>query len=416
MTKRQKTWLRNGVRLGVCALAVWIVSRSITLSDRVMLRDPPGGALEGRVTAEAEDFVELELADGSTRRIDATNIARGEDDERRISYGLITAWNESRGGFLLLSLGVFLGVPFLQAARIKWLLAAQDIPIGLWESIKVTFAGNFLNFAAPLGATGGDVFKAYYFSLHTTHKTEAVTSVFLDRIIGLGSLVLVVAVFALLAPADSALSDFRAFTLGFLALAVVGVLAYPSPRLRAWFLRPRLVARIPMGDQIRRIDRTARALLAKPVVLLGAVGYTILLQGVAMASYCVVAVAMNMAITFPDVPEYYAYYATGAIVQALPGPPQGLGTVELVYSFFFKPFGSPSQIVCMALAIRVIALVASMPGLLVTLTGAYKPPDEAALHETELLSSDADERLPERKATVSGGTDPAALSAHSSTR
>lgn len=389
MTKRQKTWLRNGIRGAVCVLAVWLVSKSITLRDHVELNDPPGRALEGRIT-ESQGFVEVELSDGTVERIQESRVARDEKGDRLLSYGLITAWDQSEGVFLLLSFSVFMIVPFLQAIRIKWLFRAQDIPIGLWESIKVTFAGNFLNFAAPLGATGGDVFKAYYFSLHTTRRTEAVTTVFLDRAIGLGSLVLVVAVIALLSPAGSKLADFRGYTLGFLAIGVVGGVAYLSPGLRSLLLRPSLVERLPMRDQIRRIDSATRRLIAHRKIVIGAVGCAILLQGVAMASYCIVARAMNMSITAADVPEYYAFFATGAIVQSLPGPPQGLGTVELVYSIFFKPYGSASQIVCMALAIRVLALVASLPGAVVALTGAYKPPDAEALQQSDIQPASAD--------------------------
>ncbi len=410
MTKRQKRWLRNGIRGTVCVLAVWLVSTSITLRDHVELNDPPGRVLEGRIT-ESAGIVEVELPDGTVERIQESRIARDEKGERLLSYGLITAWDQSEGVFLLLSLSIFMTVPFLQAIRIKWLLRAQDIPIGLWESIKVTFAGNFLNFAAPLGATGGDVFKAYYFSLHTTHKTEAVTSVFLDRMIGLGSLVLVVAVMALLSPAGSKLADFRGYTLGFLAIGFVGGVAYLSPGLRALLLRPSLVERVPMRDQMRRIDCTARGLIAHRTILIGAVGCAILLQAVAMASYCIVARAMNMSITLPDVPQYYAFYATGAIVQSLPGPPQGLGTVEAVYSIFFKPYGSASQIVCMALAIRVLALVASLPGAVVALTGAYKPPDAKTLEQSEILPASGDGPEDDNVAPPRGESPATALSA-----
>ena len=59
----------------------------------------------------------------------------------------------------------------------------------------------------------------------------------------------------------------------------------------------------------------------------------------------------------------------------------------MVYSFFFKQYGSASQIVCMALAIRLLALVASLPGAVVALTGSYKPPDAEALEQSDILAT-----------------------------
>jgi uncharacterized membrane protein YbhN (UPF0104 family) len=107
------------------------------------------------------------------------------------------------------------------------------------------------------------------------------------------------------------------------------------------------------------------------------VAITVLLQALSMGSYFTVAVAFGMDADAGNVLEYYAYFAAGAVVQSLPGPPQGLGTVELAYRYLFAPYGSPSQIVCMALFIRIVHLVCALPGAMITLTGSYKP---RALH------------------------------------
>jgi hypothetical protein len=92
-----------------------------------------------------------------------------------------------------------------------------------------------------------------------------------------------------------------------------------------------------------------------------------------MSAYFCVAVAVGLDRAAEHVFEFLAYFYSGVVIQALPGPPQGLGTVELAYRFFFAPFGSPSQILCMAFAIRVVVLLISLPGLIVTATGSYRP-------------------------------------------
>ena len=133
------------------------------------------------------------------------------------------------------------------------------------------------------------------------------------------------------------------------------------------------LSRLSIFHHIQRIDNAATTLARHKGTLLWCVFLTVLLQGIAMAAYFTVAIALALAANAGNALEFATYFYTGTLIQALPGPPQGLGTVELAYRYFFAPFGSASQIVCMALAIRLVVLTGSLPGLLVTVTGAYKP-------------------------------------------
>ena len=99
----------------------------------------------------------------------------------------------------VLALATFIPVPLLQSLRLVWMLRVQDIRIGYWLAVKLSFAGNLLNFVV-LGSIGGDLYKAYYLTKHTLHKTEAVTTIFVDRLVGLTSLILLVGVVTLPPP------------------------------------------------------------------------------------------------------------------------------------------------------------------------------------------------------------------------
>jgi len=129
---------------------------------------------------------------------------------------------------------------------------------------------------------------------------------------------------------------------------------------------------------VSRVDQAVRTVASRGGVLFASLLLTVLLQMLALASYFVVAIALTMKADAGNMLEYVAYFYTGALVQSLPGPPQGLGTVELAYRYFFAPYGSASQIVCMAFAIRLVGLICALPGLFVTLTGSYKPREMAA--------------------------------------
>lgn len=377
MIKRPRKLLVDTLRVGICVAALWFVVRGVTLRDRVVLRN--GTVVDG-VVLDEHDPVRIELRGGQSSVLPLEQIATDDAGVPRISYGLVSAWRRSNKALLLLAIVVYFPLVLPLAQRFRILLRAQSIDLSLRESVRLTFAGNFLNFTTPLGSNAGDVFKAYFASLHTHRKTEAVTTVLLDRVIGLGTLVVVAATITAFAPADSRLAQLRPYMLTLLVAGIVGAGLYFSPFSKKISVPARLREN-PAVLQISRMDQAVRILARHGWTLAASVLLTIVLQLLALGSYFVAAIALSMKTSVDLIPEYFAYFYMGAMIQALPGPPQGLGTVELAYRHFFAPFGSPSQIICLAFAIRLIALACSLPGLLVTLTGSYKPKDELTRFE-----------------------------------
>lgn len=374
---RRKRWISHLIRVSICVLALWFVVRGVSWNDRVWVRATGDGAasemLAGRIAKEEKEKIEFVSISGETRVIPSSDIAADAKGTPRIEYGLRSSLENSNKSGLWLALAIQFPVAVLLGVRLRWLLLAQSIRISLWDGVKMSYAGNFLNFAAPLGSNAGDVFKAFFVSLHTHRKTEAMTTIALDRALGLGTLILVVALITLFSPGGNPLAAFRNHMLLLLALGLAGVIVYASswPRkLIPGSLKGRESA---LFDQVRRIDRAALDLLRKPAIVLAAVGLTVALQVLAIGSYVIAAHAMGLSVQPGNVHEFFAYYYLGAVVQSLPGPPQGLGTVELAYRYFFSPYGSVSQILCMAFVIRLLVLVCALPGALVAMTGAYRP-------------------------------------------
>lgn len=377
MAKTSSKVLSNILRLAICVAALWFVLRGVKINDRVILK--AGGQQLAGTVVDLGDRISIQLSDGSTRIVTMNEMALDEQGKARIEYGLRTAWRNSQGIYLLFAVSIYFPIIFLQALRLQWLLRAQTVRLTFWECVKLSVAGNFLNFATPLGSNAGDVFKAVVVTKHTSRKTEAAATIVLDRVVGLGTLLLCVGAIIAFCPSEGRLGELRPFVFTFVVVGLVGVALYLSP-----FLRPAARAIVPrdwlersadsaLMEHARRIDRAARELARRKAILFGAVLLTVALQIMAMTSYFSVAAALRLDTQLGNMLEYYAYFYTGTVIQALPGPPQGLGTVELAYRYFFAPFGSVSQIVCMAFMIRLMVLVCALPGLLVTLTGSYKP-------------------------------------------
>ena len=82
---------------------------------------------------------------------------------------------------LLVGLALLFGV-----VRWRIVLAAQGLHLPLGRATRISFVAQFFN-SFLLGSTGGDLIKAYYAARETHHKkTEAVTTVFVDRLVGCG--------------------------------------------------------------------------------------------------------------------------------------------------------------------------------------------------------------------------------------
>ena len=123
--------------------------------------------------------------------------------------------------------------------------------------LVLTMVGAFYNTFMP-GSTGGDVLKAYYASKHTTHRTRAVLSVIIDRVIGLLALIIMGGVMASIQywrsplPDDPVTRACRRVAIGsaLILLAVIGgMLIFFTPALRRLLGVDYLLARLPMwGD------------------------------------------------------------------------------------------------------------------------------------------------------------------------
>ena len=76
--------------------------------------------------------------------------------------------------------------------RLKLIIQAQELKVTFFEAINLTFIGYFFNNFLPT-AIGGDFVKAYYVSKKTKNVTASYASVFMDRFLGLLTMMLMAA-------------------------------------------------------------------------------------------------------------------------------------------------------------------------------------------------------------------------------
>jgi len=368
-----RRWLLPVLRYGLCAAALIFLYFTVSWHDHVRLQD--GSKL--RLLAQREDAFVV-LHEGREQLLPPDAVQRvGPDQLPAIEYGIRGVVLASDWRLALLAIVIFAPVPFLCAFRLVWMLAIQEVRLSLWNSVKFSFAGNFFNFALP-GTTGGDLVKAYYVSRYTHRKTEAVTTVFLDRVVGLLGLMIVASSTFVLAWSrigwDPAYRNRLAAGMAFVWLGLLaGCLVVFSRRLRHAVGLPQLAARLPAAEQLLRIGRTTVAMRQRKGLVLLSLLATISLQLLVVVSAYVMSLALGMRGGFA---LYFVCVPIGFLIAAVPiAPPQAIGVMEWAYIIFFAHGGlnPKSAAFAFALANRVIQLVWSLPGVLVPLLGLHLP-------------------------------------------
>lgn len=382
------------LKLAFCAAAVWYLSDKVTFYDYVRLRTTPEQPV--RLLSESESS--LVVTDGSTGQITiprselATKdqLAKGQRDvERGIRYLATTA----NGQWAALAF-IFLGPTTLVLAwRLQLLLATQDIAISFRDSLLLTFAGNFFNFAMP-GTTGGDIYKAYHIARITHKRTEGITVVLLDRVIGLVSFLLLAAG-TILALWRTDLIGFYGRWVGYLTLAFfVAAGIFFSRRVRQRIRFDELLIKLPFGDKLKRIDDTAfsfrfhRGSAALALVTTIASHFMI----ISSMYFAARSLGINRSSIHSDTHLYWAVMlasVVGFLLAAVPISIQGFGLLEAVFYKVLVDGGwaTGSQMLALTLGFRLIQIAWSLPGVIVPWLGFARPAGQVLRSEGEPSTS-----------------------------
>jgi uncharacterized protein (TIRG00374 family) len=204
----------------------------------------------------------------------------------------------------------------------------------LRESSSLTFVGYFFNNFLPT-SVGGDIVKAMCASRVTGQAVKSVTSVFLDRIFGLFTFVLIPSVSLLffLKQIDNPVVPVVIYSLLALSLLSFLVLFNKKAAGRLDFLR-RLVERFHWGEKVKQVYEGLHNFKRHKIVVAQAMLLSILGQSV---SICVL---FLMAVGLGSRPHILYFFMLVPVVQLLSMLPSinGLGVREWGYVYFLSPY------------------------------------------------------------------------------
>jgi uncharacterized protein (TIRG00374 family) len=310
--------------------------------------------------------------------------------------------------FLLAAVMVFPVVFLITGYRWWALLNALEIRMTRARAFKINMVGAFYNTFMP-GSTGGDLLKAYYASKLTTHRTRAVMSVIVDRILGLLALIILGGTMATYAylfalPAsDPARRKCGQVALGSALLifaTIAGLVVFYTPLLRRITGMDFVMRRLPMQKQVAKAIETMEIYRRRPGLVLWAILITLPVHAIVVIS----ATFAGMAFGLPLHPVYY-WVVVPVVVLAgsIPISPQGAGVMEFFAILLTKRQGcTVSQAFALTMSIRVVQMLWNLTGGYFVLRGGFHVPTD---HEQKEMERDEPDEPPSG-ATARGWTAP----------
>ena len=368
MTDRMKRVLWLILRLALMAALVAYVLRQVDLYDTVQLPRTDAASPKPAPMRVLRDMprvgVVVRDTDGQERLIPREDF--GPDKAVRVQGILAIGRRLARDwGYAVAALVVMMLQSPVGAIRWRMLLAVQGIHITLWESIRLTYIGWFFNNWLP-GATGGDIVKAYYIARETHHKPEAVTVVFLDRLIGLIAMCMLGAAAVAVSFHDPRVRVAQFFVGAFLVGVFGGALVFYSHRLRAVLRLRYIKSLMPMRGTLDRVDMALFAYRYHKGIVLLSILYSWLTQVVSVLAIWWLATGLG------SQADWYHYFVSMPVVWigwSLVPVPGGFGVAETLTQNLFGPtvLGVPAAeaatlALAMILAYRLVQMVVSAPG------------------------------------------------------
>lgn len=268
--------------------------------------------------------------------IDWTQWSRGEQWEQAWTHGPSALWQTLSlvppgilaVSLLLMGLTILLGV-----ARWSLALQAQGLVLGGRRALEISLVAHFFN-SFLLGSTGGDLMKAYYAAREARHKkTEAVLTVFVDRLVGLWAMLL----FAGMMLIPNVPLIMRSEPIRILALVMVAMLgtctilvvvAFYGGVSRGWAGARVWLRRLPKGEWLERSLDSCRRFGKTPGFLVRTTSLSMALNFMAVLQVQVLSRGLGESVPFMAM---LAIVPMIICLSAIPITPSGLGVRENLF-------------------------------------------------------------------------------------
>lgn len=261
----------------------------------------------------------------------------------------------------------FLAAISLASVRLKLIIGIQSIPVTLTEALSLTFIGYFFNNFLPT-AIGGDVVKAYYLGKKSPQKMLAYTSIFVDRVMGLITMMLMAFV-ALLFVKPGVIDDKLKMAVYGVTIASAAVIILATNKNVAKFLASALFFLKPFEEKLSRAYNIIHKYKNHNALMIQSFCISIVSQVMFYISYGILIFSLGQKI---DLIEIFIRTPLVSALSLLPSI-NGLGLREGSTVVLFGPLiGKENAFALSILMLVVLLMISVIGGIIYALSPQFK--------------------------------------------
>jgi len=266
-----------------------------------------------------------------------------------------------------LGTAVYTGALLLASLRLQLITRAQHITMSFAESASFTYIGYFFNNFLPT-SIGGDVVKAYYISRKTSDKTGAYTSVFIDRAIGLVTMIFMAFVALLFAQSSIVDRNVKYIIYAIAAFSALGVIFMAHEGFARKFSGLLFIVR-PIEEQLKKAYRSVNAYRHRTALMLQTLAISIFSQLLFFASMWILVTSIGSRISTFDILLRMPIISVMSLLPSI----NGLGLREGATVLLFGPLiGKENAFAVSILVIAMLLITSVIGGLIYCLSPQFK--------------------------------------------
>jgi uncharacterized protein (TIRG00374 family) len=289
---------------------------------------------------------------------------------------MATLWQKTRTAdptYVLAAILVYLLVQIISAYRWYCLLRPLEIRVPFRRVVGLYFVGMFSSLFLP-AVIGGDVVKIYYLKKEAGSLTEATTSVFLDRDLGLLALLVIATIAAGFGGTRfNGLPLAPVFGLLIVGFALANLALFYRPTYSLLHKALKLFKLKKSDEKVERLFKSFNTYRGHAGVIAIAIVLSVVIQmgGIAVNMAAGAGIGLH---TDRGAVDYLVFVPAISLISMIPVSINGMGWREAAYIVLFTSAGGEkSSATMLALLWLVVLVVTSLPGgLIYVLQGMNK--------------------------------------------
>ncbi|MDG0815743.1 lysylphosphatidylglycerol synthase transmembrane domain-containing protein [Bdellovibrio svalbardensis] len=234
---------------------------------------------------------------------------------------------------------------FLASERWRVLIKSQGLKAKSWPVFKLSLIGIFFNFAMP-GGVGGDVIKGYYFARQNPgSKVVAVTSILMDRVMGLFAMILM-ALLVMVYDMDhithvpSLMTLFWFILALFLGFSVALAMVFSQQLYKKNILK-KAINLLPLSEKFLKLYESMHLYGRQGKRILWVILLSLITQSCAILFLYLVGITAG----YNDISlkTYFLVAPLGFMATAIPISPAGVGVGQAAFYFLFNIYNGKTS-------------------------------------------------------------------------